>query len=552
MAARRTPRSIVNRLSPPLRRRAACFVAALLFLMVAPGWAFTPVTLADTGPYYGFASGRLPTGGYLLAWQDVRRSTSALRVQRFTAAGRPLGPTKDLDLGDSGGIGVTFVAVNDSGAWGVFWEEGSGADQIGVGAAFFDAQDKLLARVSYPDPIPDPGGLIISYHPLALALSGGGFYVATEVGTQDDPVNDPLRPTRSDVYVMKLDRAGRKVGEAVRVNSTTSGFHRLTGLGGSRDHVVVSWDAVPVAPEPPAVRARFLDGNLQPTGLEVNVAELDESVGLPNSRLAVAAGGRAVIAWRGKEVGPGGGPVQIGVRIRAFGPNGEPRGVEHAADPGTPGDHYLADLGLTTEGTVWVSWTTPGKLAPSGDVFETVLSLRPFDLAAQPTGNEQDLATTVGTGPFLTGGRGGALVTWRETSSSPSVEGFVVGPAGGMSGPPSPPFAIESAEVPGFRAWVRISPPSVAPLWGTPVTSCLAQSLCAAGPLPSRADVIVRVIGPKPNGFLWPQIVRFTTDPVEVWVQQKATGEIRYYALPEGSPESETLTGRFDRFGFRP
>jgi hypothetical protein len=546
--------SLVHRLTLTLCRSA--FVATTLLLSVAlPTRAFTPVALIDAGPYVKYAAGRLPAGGYLLVWQDVRRNTSALTVERFNPAGRSLGPAKDIDPGPPGGeIDIASVAVEDSGAWGIFWVEGAGADQLGVGGAFFDAQDKLLARVSYPDPIPDPGGLIISYHPLALALSGGGFIVATEVGTQENPVNDPLRPTRTDVYVMKLDAVGRKLGSSVRVNETTAGFQRLTGVGGGKDHVVVSWDSIPGGPETEAVRARFLDGTLQPLGPEVHVAEPDGSAGgVGNSRLAVAASGRAVLAWRGMEAGPDGGQAQASVRIRAFGPNGEPRGVEHTAEPATPGDHYLADLGLTTEGTVWVAWTTPGNPDPSGGLYQNVISLRPFDLAAQPTGNAEDVpTTTLYAGPFLTGGRGGALVTWRTSQISPVVEGFVVGPAGGSSGTPSAPLAIESPDLPAFRIWVRFTPPSSAPTWGTPVEPCLAQALCAAGSLPSRAEVIVRVIGPKPNGFLWPQIVRFTTDPVEVWVQQKATGEIRYYALPEGSPESETLTGRFDRFGFRP
>jgi hypothetical protein len=192
--------------------------------------------------------------------------------------------------------------------------------------------------------------------------------------------------------------------------------------------------------------------------------------------------------------------------MRAFGPAGEPVGAEHAANPGTPGDHVAPDIALTAEGTVWVGWTTPGNLNPSGDGFESVLSLRPFDLAGDALAGAQDVAQAGFA--VLTGGRGGALVTWRSGPGGSSVVGFVVGPAGGQSGPPSAPFAIEGAELTDFRAWVRFSAAS----WGTPLEPCLAQALCAAGLLPTRAEVIVRVIGPSANGFLWPQIVRFTTD----------------------------------------
>jgi len=535
-------RSAVCRLTLPLRRRGAHVVAALLFTAGVPGWALSPVALVDLGVDTTFACGHMPAGGYLLVWQNL---SQGLSVQRFTEAGELLGPTKNLDIGQPHAqVFITSVVVGDSGGWGVFWTEAAVPDETNVGGALFDAQDKLLQRMSFPDPIPDPGGLIIDYHPLAIALSGGGFFVASEVGTQDDPNGDPLQPTRTDVYVMRLDAAGRQVGDAVRVNQTAQGFQNLTGVGGSKDHVVVSWDSVTPDVSSTAVRARFLDGNLTAAGPEVHVAEAGSS-----SLLAVGPDGRAVVVWQGTEAGAGGGPSTLGVRLRAFGPAGDPRGAEQAANPSTPGDDFLSGVGLTSEGTVWVSWITA---IPSSGVNAAVISLRPFDLAAEPTGDAEDVATTVFRAPSLTGGQAGALVAWRPLPSTTIVEGFVVGNVGGGSGPPSAALAIESLELPGFRVWVRFSPQATAPSWGTLVEPCLAQALCAAGPLPARAEVIVRLIGPKPNGFLWPQIVRFTTDQTEVWVQQKATGATRYYLLSGGSPGSETLTGRVDRHGFKP
>lgn len=546
-------RAVVCRMTLPLRDRAAHVVTALLFTAAVPGWAFSPAVLVDLGVDTNFAAAGIPTGGYLLVWQNQKQGVFVLEAQRLTAAGQPSGPVKDLDVGAPNvQLSISSVAVGDSGGWGVFWTEAAEADEVGVGGALFDAHDKLLKRMSFPDPIPDPGGLIIDYHPLAVALAGGGFFVDSEVGTQDDPTADPLQPTRTDVYVMKLDAAGRTVGDAVRVNEIMQGFHRLMGVGGSKDHVVVSWDSIPGGPETAAVRARFLDGNLTAIGPEVHVAEAGDFAPFADSRLAVGSDGRAVVVWEGTEAGAGGGPSTLGVRMRAFGPAGEPRGAEHAANPSTPGDHFLSDVGLTSEGTVWVSWTTVGNFIPSAGVNESVISLRPFDLAAAPTGEAEDVAATIAAGPFLTGGRGGALVAWRPMASNTIVEGFVAGKAGGESGPSSAPFAIDSPELPGFRVWVRFSPPDTAPSWGTLVEPCLAQALCAAESLPARAEVIVRLIGPRPNGFLWPQIVRFTTDSVEVWVQQNATGVTRYYALSAGGPGSETLTGRVDRHGFQP
>src|ERR1700732_3530185 len=206
--------SVVCRLTLPLRRRAAYVVAALLFTAAVPGWALSPVALVDLGSDTTFACGRIPAGGYLLVWQNL---SQGLSVQRFTEAGERLGPAKNLDIGPPNEqVFITSVVVGDSGGWGVFWTESTVPDEVNVGGALFDAQDKLLQRMRFPDPIPDPGALIIDYHPLAIALAGGGFFVASEVGTQDDPTASPLQPTRTDVYVMKLDAAGREGGDAGR------------------------------------------------------------------------------------------------------------------------------------------------------------------------------------------------------------------------------------------------------------------------------------------------------------------------------------------------
>jgi|CXWL01.1.fsa_nt_gi ELWxxDGT repeat protein len=120
-------------------------------------------------------------------------------------------------------------------------------------------------------------------------------------------------------------------------------------------------------------------------------------------------------------------------------------------------------------------------------------------------------------------------------------------------GPPPPSDTwFETPEVPGFRFMVRIT---TGPGQGPPVrkeTACIAETLCVSGALPGRSEVFLRVVGPRPNGFLWPTLARFTTSTVEVWIDQKATGNVQYYLLPGAEPDSDDLTGLFDRLGFRP
>lgn len=104
---------------------------------------------------------------------------------------------------------------------------------------------------------------------------------------------------------------------------------------------------------------------------------------------------------------------------------------------------------------------------------------------------------------------------------------------------------------PDFRFRVRIFNSST-PLAGRKETDCIPETLCVSGALPGRSEVFIRIIGPRPNGFLWPTIVRFTPSRVEVDVQQISTGITKTYVLPAVPPDSDDLSGLQDRTGFQP
>jgi hypothetical protein len=79
---------------------------------------------------------------------------------------------------------------------------------------------------------------------------------------------------------------------------------------------------------------------------------------------------------------------------------------------------------------------------------------------------------------------------------------------------------------------------------------CLADALCIGGALPGRAEVMLRILGPRPNGFLWPVIGRLSPSRIEVWIEQLSSGLVRYYRLDAVPPGSEKLEGLIDRQGF--
>lgn len=157
----------------------------------------------------------------------------------------------------------------------------------------------------------------------------------------------------------------------------------------------------------------------------------------------------------------------------------------------------------------------------------------------------------------------GPVVAPPGAQSAEAIVAVCSGPSGGLvgrfdnavssspSGPALPPGPfLTTSEIPGFQFKVRILALALIP--GTKVDDCIAETLCVAGSIPSRAEVFLRVVGPKPNGKLWPTLVKFNTSQVEVWVQQIRTGQIKYYKLAAASPSSSDLSGLFDRNGFEP
>ncbi len=122
------------------------------------------------------------------------------------------------------------------------------------------------------------------------------------------------------------------------------------------------------------------------------------------------------------------------------------------------------------------------------------------------------------------------------------------------AGEPPPPDGlpwIADATYPGFRFKVRIAQGSAPPISGTREAACLPETVCLSGAVPGRSELFLRIVGPKPNGWLWPTLVKFSTSEIEVWIEQLETGRLRYYDLAGASPGVDALPGLFDRFGFQ-
>jgi hypothetical protein len=117
----------------------------------------------------------------------------------------------------------------------------------------------------------------------------------------------------------------------------------------------------------------------------------------------------------------------------------------------------------------------------------------------------------------------------------------------GAPEPPSGPW-LGSTGLPRFEAKVLIN----GTIPGESVAACIAETMCVSGALAGRPEIFIKVIGPRPNGFLWSQISRFTPSRVQVWLRRKADSEVKYYDLAAVPPGSDDISGLQDREAFQP
>jgi uncharacterized repeat protein (TIGR01451 family) len=199
-----------------------------------------------------------------------------------------------------------------------------------------------------------------------------------------------------------------------------------------------------------------------------------------------------------------------------------------------------------SEVEVWLRQVATGivryyRLAPVGATSDDVSGLQDRE-AFDPAG----AGSTVPRGAVLPG----AAVEPFALSSMSSALGPRLEP-----GEPQPPAAVEwltTAELPGFRFKALITPAGGQGVGGHGVGLCIPETLCIQGALAGRPEVFAKIIGPRPNGFLWLQAARFTPSRVELWVEQEGTDTVRYYRLEPIGPGLDDVSGLQDREAFTP
>jgi hypothetical protein len=390
----------------------------------------------------------------------------------------------------------------------------------------------------------------------AAAVPDGGWVVAWGADLPDDgPASDePPIPQfqHFDTYVARFGAGGERLAGPVRANEERVYDQDPAGVGVGPETVVVLWDGYTGESRLGEGRARVLDlDDLSFRTGEIAVnPERTERSEQRFFELVMAPEGGFLAAWTGLEGerdGVGVGSFADAVWLQAFAADGSKAGPDRLANVITAGAQDLRSAAVTGDGTVWLLWTDFGVQSAEPRPVSRLVA-RPFSLDGLPLGGEVEIGP--GSSFFdaqVAGGTAAALALWDEDGAwlAEVLDGGLAEAA------PADELALTSPELSGFRVWVRLSAPGVS-IWGTEEPLCIPETLCASGALPGRTEVLVRIVGPKGNGFLWPTLVKLTTSQVEVWLEQTSTGDVQFYLLPGASPGNDVLHGLFDRDGFRP
>ena len=220
-----------------------------------------------------------------------------------------------------------------------------------------------------------------------------------------------------------------------------------------------------------------------------------------------------------------------------------------------------ADTLSGAQPNVTYSFDVPAGIGILGTTLNGDLSNLDADLylrrGAPPTLSTFDCKSTVLGFPveacFLGSPQAGTwyLLVHRVAGAGPfqiTVTLFAAG--GGGSGDPPPPAGpwLSSPALPGFDAKVLVNNSTT----GNRETNCIPETLCVSAALAGRPEIFVKVIGPRPNGFLWSQISRFTPSKVEIWLRKTNSGQINYYVLDAVGSNEANVSGLQDREAFSP
>jgi hypothetical protein len=475
----------------------------------------------------GLANGRL-----VAVWRSpAAPGSQALEARVYGADGTPDGaPFTVFQTSDSSLLPTPSICCPRTGGFAVAWAAPSGGlfGHYSIQVRRYDSAGSALG------PATEVTGPEHANLGPEIACHDNGYAVAWSE-------NDNGADRR--LLARQLDRNGAPVTPVIEVNDTPFGGQLPWGMAARDDGAFL---AVWSGNYEGSLSGRLISAAGVPAGPSALIEPPSDSGAgyseIASVDVARSVQGKFLVAWTEQDLSFGR-PLSArlvssagtpeGDALRLVPPAGQAQGVVAAAD--ASGRFALAWRNVSNNTLLGQLLTPAGAPAGGGP---SLLSAEgqwsaPFALAAK--------------------GAGDFVLVWNAISEEgfPEPHGQVIRADGG-TGTPAPPYPwIRSSQLLGFEVQARITA-GATPVQARAEADCIAGTVCLSGNLPGRPELFIKVIGPRPNGYLWVQISRFTPSEVEVWIRQIATGKINYYRLRPLAADDTEVPGLQDRTAFLP
>jgi Ca2+-binding RTX toxin-like protein len=342
--------------------------------------AETCINSSDSGfSRFTYSTG-LSNGGYVVAWsQDDPLIGSTVIIQTFDQKGLAV---RDPII--SRNYSISGVASLSGGGYVVY---GTSFDRNFIGYVY-DSNSVRIKEISLIQPY--------SYNQSSVIGSPNGEFVVVYTGASNSDI---------DIYFQKFDSSGIKIGNAILVNSDTSGvqtYPKITSL--SDGSYVVTW-----INGANGISLQHLDSTGIKVGSEIQVS----SINAWNTTITELSSG-FVVAWEDNN----------GIHSQIYGSDSSPIGnVFTKVDPGGEPHYSVENPHIVTlpDGGYVLEWTST-KIS-QGRSFETSIFIQRFDKQGLELGTSEKINTKflvftprVTINPFVSISSlsdGGFVVTWQ-------------------------------------------------------------------------------------------------------------------------------------------
>ncbi|HVS03995.1 MAG TPA: hypothetical protein VMT16_14615 [Thermoanaerobaculia bacterium] len=371
----------------------------------------------------------------------------------------------------------------------------------------------------------------------AIAMADNGTFVIVWHDDADRPGTS--QPRGREVRARVFNANGAPVTGEIQLNTVTGGTQRSPEVAMRPDgQFVAVWTDLA---RDHAFARRFAANGAPLDAEEFQVSVLNDAA---NPSVAVdPLGGSFMVVWESRNSNGNDSSFES-VQARGFAWSGAGLSAQVQVNQSTNSNQFEPRVAAAGGEQFFVIWRSQA-------VNPERVDGRGISVTGTFQGSEQNVR--VGSLSGIGGNGDGRSYVSMHVGSQIWVRGYDHPCEGAGPGDPPPPYAnwLSSPDLPGFEIQVRITGGG-GPVQGAAEGNCIIETICASGALAGRPEVFFKVIGPRPNGFLWVQLIRFSPSQVEVWARPIGGGQVNYYLLQAVAPGSGVLDGLEDRMAFFP